>query len=292
MLLTLLGVVLISGCAGLNDRNLLASSSDFFSRTGDALRKIGEPTPQVDYEAERQALFDQPYIDPLTEYLHRFEADVSRAALLTEVRQERERRCDVIFKRYSAEPPTSKKLARYRGGYNFSCSDDVETYATMLEKQQADIAARQLAESAAAKAEPPDAVAEAAEETPPKPGRKVVSQQLSDCYLLTAIRNFSDALAACRGPAENGNVQAQTNMATIAYALQDYATAHDWARRAAPESADAANLLGEMHAAGHGVPSNRKAARTWYQQAASLGHAGAQAALDNSVKISAGDELQ
>lgn len=297
-LVTLLGAVLVSGCANLQNQDFLASSSDFFDRAGKALGKIGEPTAKMNRDAEVQALFDQPYIDPLTKYLNQFEGDDSRVEQLARVQAEREHRCDVIFERYTAKPPTEHRVARYRAGYNFSCADDVDSYALMLKKRQQEqqAQAEALAAAQAKKSESVDVAAEEGEASqqsePREPAAPAISQELNDCFLLTAIRNFSGAVDACRQPAEHGNVQAQTNMAAIAYALKDYKGALEWAKRAAPDSGDAANLLGKMYAEGQGVSKDPKVARQWYQQAASLGHAGAQATLDSNVKVSTGDAVR
>lgn len=287
------GVALISGCASLKDQDFLASSSDFFDRAGKALGKIGQPTAKIARDAEVQTLFDQPYIDPLTKYLNQHEGDASRSEQLVQVRAERARRCDVIAKSYEARPLTRKQVVRYRAGYGFSCPEDVEAFALRYdEKRRQELEEARLAEAAEeAKEQTEDEVAHADEEAATDSANvsavpPAVSQRLNDCFLLTAIRNFSDALEACRTPAENGNVRAQTNMATIAYALQHYDEALDWAKRAAPESGDAANLIGRMYAEGQGVSPDPQVARHWFQQAASLGHAGAQATLDSDVKVS------
>ncbi|WP_154660751.1 tetratricopeptide repeat protein [Marinobacter nanhaiticus] len=295
-LVMFVGVILISGCASLKDQDFLASSSDFFDRAGKALGKIGEPTAKIARDAEVQTLFDQSYIDPLTKYLKQHDGDASRAEQLAQVRDERERRCSVIAKRYAARPLTREQVARYRAGYSLSCPEDVEAFALRYEeKRRQEQNEVRLAEAEDKGAEDEEDLAKedmAAESAAAGSVPSAVSQELNDCFLLTAIRNFSDALEACRTPAENGNVRAQTNMATIAYALQHYDQALDWAKRAAPESGNAANLIGRMYAEGQGVAADQQVARQWFQQAASLGHAGAQATLDSNVKVSAGNEVR
>ena len=296
-LVIFVGAVLVSGCASLKDQDFLTSSSDFFDRAGKALGRIGEPTAKMTRDAQVQTLFDQPYIDPLTEYLNEHQGDASRSDQLAVVRAERERRCDAIAQRYDTRPLTSEQVARYRAGYGFSCPEDVQAFALRYREKRKEVQEARVAEAAdETRQQAEDKVAEKGEDAIPEKAATgsvpaAVSQQLNDCFLLTAIRNFSDALEACRTPAENGNARAQTNMATIAYALQRYDDALDWAKRAAPESGNAANLIGQMYAQGQGVSEDQQLARQWFQQAASLGHAGARAALESNVQVSAGDEL-
>ena len=98
-----------------------------------------------------------------------------------------------------------------------------------------------------------------------------LAQQLNDCYLLTTIRNYSEARAACQAPAQQGDRRAQSNMALISRALGQYAAALDWAQQAAPGSADAAYLLGELYERGQGVEASDQRALSWYLQAAEQG---------------------
>jgi len=258
LLVIIIGGLLIAGCGSLK-------TSDVLSRTGDALSKIGQKSPTDDGDQEIKPLFDQPYIDPLTEYLQRYAEDPSRSAQLGQVRQERERRCAAVARRYDMDEITEASLVLYRRGYSFSCPQDVAAYEVRLEAmQQASIPA-------------------------PPPNSESLSRQLNNCYLLTQIRNFSGALDTCRGPAEAGAVGAQVRMAQIQNALGNHESAYRWAQQAAPESGEAANLLGEMYAQGLGVAQDKAAAAKWFRTAAGLGHVGAKNTLDNLVSASAGD---
>lgn len=292
LLLIILGAVLVAGCGSLK-------TSDFLSRTGDALSKIGQKSNAGGLDHEINPLFEQPYIDPLTEYLQRYAGDPRRAAQLGQVRQERERRCAAVARRYNSDGISETGLALYRRGYSFSCPQDVAAYEARLEAvQQASSPARQSAIESAnnAKAVRADGMAGSApkakntESNDPSETQKVaLSHHLNNCYLLTQIRNFSGALNACRGPAEAGATGAQVKMAQIEKALGNHEAAYRWARQAAPESAEAANLLGEMYANGLGVAQDKAAAANWFRTAAGLGHAGAQSTLDNLASDSAGD---
>lgn len=273
LLVIIMSAVLIAGCGNLK-------TSDFLSRTGDALSKIGQRPPTADLDQEIKPLFDQPYIDPLTEYLQRYADDPARTAHLGQVRGERERRCAAVAGRYNTDEITAPSLALYRRGYGFSCPQDVAAYEARLEAmQQASKPARQPAS---------ELLSDDSEVHDDKAQKVAVSGQLNDCYLLTRIRNFSGALKACLGPAEAGVAGAQASMAQIQNALGNHESAYRWARQAAPESGQGAYLLGEMYAQGLGVAQDKDAAAEWFRTAIGLGYAGAEIALNNLVSATAG----
>ncbi len=285
----MMSVVLIAGCGHLKN-------SDFLSRTGDALRKIGQTTPTANLDQEIKPLFDQPYIDPLTEYLQRYADDPDRTTQLRQVRQERERRCAAVARRYNADEITETGLALYRRGYNFSCPQNVAAYEARLETLQetskplrqpastplgddSDVRNQEVTES--------DEILKNTEMPSADDAQAgTVSRQLNDCYLLTRIRNFSGALEACRGPAEDGITGAQTSMAQIQKALGNHESAYRWARQAAPESGQAAYLLGDIYAQGLGVAQDKSTAAKWFNTAIELGYAEAESALDDLASAS------
>ncbi|MBQ0832799.1 MULTISPECIES: SEL1-like repeat protein [unclassified Marinobacter] len=268
LLVIMMSAVLIAGCGNLK-------TSDFLSRTGDALSKIGQKAPAAGPDQEIKPLFDQPYIDPLTEYLQRYARDPARTTQLEQVSQERERRCGAVARRYNTDEITAAGLASYRRGYSFSCAQDVAAYEARLEA---------MPPAPKPSQQPFNALLSDNTEVRDGEAKKAaVSRQLNDCYLLTRIRNFSDALIACRGPAEDGAAGAQANMAQIQYALGNHESAYRWAQMAVPESGQAAYLLGEIYAQGLGVAQDKNAAAKWFRTAAGLGHAGAENALNNLV---------
>lgn len=282
----LLCLALMSGCAQLK-------SSEFLSRTGDALSRIGQPTPSQDQSAtmaEVDALFEQPYIDPLTEYLQQYDEDPSRTAQLQRVEIERERRCEVVARRYNSDEISKTNLALYRRGYNFSCPQDVAAYAARLESIQSRQAPVRQTRSQPAVIEQEVDSGEAvtgqsdSEDVlvPEVSGQSdaVDPAQLNECYLLTRIRNFSGALKACLGPAEAGVSGAQVSMARIQSALGQHESAYGWATKAAPESGQAAYLLGTMYADGLGTAQDTEAAKKWFRTATELGHREAAFALE------------
>lgn len=284
LLLIFTGMMLLSGCASLRDDGLFASSSEFLSRTGDALGKIGKPNAQLNDDTAIQALFEQPYIDPLTTYLHSHRGASADAHQVARVRQERNRRCGVIADRYADRSATAGALAKYRAGYAYSCPDEVAAFAARVNAAEPGAVATEsdVAATAGPEQAPQTAALPSAATREPAAAEASASQQLNDCFLLKAIRNFSAALEACRQPAKDGNVRAQTHMAVMANAIGDYDAAYRWASEAAPSSAEAANLLGELYLHGKGVAQDEQEAEHWFVRAARLGHAGAQARIDAS----------
>lgn len=303
LLVILFVVMLLSGCESLQRERFLEASSVLWGRAGAAFKGIGQPepapepepapapAPQNDFSSELPPLFEQPYIDPLTRYLNQHQGDESRSDMLAEVRHERDKRCSIIAHRYAAKPISQEALDLYRVGYLFSCPHDVSVYAERLEKLQVEVSENVDGDATTASTKDAEPVASSTDSAPSS-SRDIVpgtvaggppSQQLSDCYLLTTIRNFSGASKACLQPAEAGNVQAQTNMAVIAHSLRDYATAHHWALRAAQESGVASYLLGQMYGTGNGVEQNKEEANKWYTKAAEQGHAEAKAALEGEA---------
>lgn len=292
LLVILIVATLLSGCESLQRERFLDASNELWGRAGAAFKDIGQPepkpTPHNDFSSELDPLFEQPYIDPLTRYLNRHEGDERRYNVLAKVRQERRRRCSVIANQYAAKPISQEALNLYRVGYLFSCPKDVDAYTEQLEKFQSESSKKKVRTAETAKTSDPEADTSTTGFTTSRSSATAdgevtklpPSQQLSDCYLLTTIRNFSGAAKACLQPAEAGDVQAQTNMALIAYSLRDYASAHHWALRAAPESGFASYLLGQMYMAGNGVEQNKKEANKWYTKAAEQGHSEAKAALE------------
>lgn len=291
--LVVLTVFSLSGCASLESNGLRSASADLLSRTAEALQSIGRFSPE-DYQAELDELFDQPYIDPLTRYLENHTDDPDRSTVLLKIRAEQEKRCEEVSDRFARKKPTSENADRFRAGYLYSCPEQVSAYTEQVELLQR--ANSELVEDHSPAPTPSPATAPPADARQPqspdeqRPQIQVQgTQQQSDCYLLTTIRNFSAARNACEGPARDGDVRAQSNMAVIARAFEDYESAHHWARMAAETSADASFLLGQMHESGQGVETSAEHAVSWYTKAADLGHTDAPAALERLLEFMSGE---
>ncbi|WP_409523889.1 tetratricopeptide repeat protein [Nitrincola sp. MINF-07-Sa-05] len=243
-----LNVALLSGCANVQREQVAGVDVQDNSREG--------------VEQEVRALFEQPFIDPLTRYLERYSTDRARAGFIRQISAERDKRCAVIAARYEEQPRTLESLERYRRGYDYSCSEDVEAFAALV----------QAATGSKTRAQ------EVASDTDSVP-ESLTDAQRNECYLLTKIRNFNEARELCIMPAESGDMRSQLNMALISQALRDYPEALRWARLVAERSPEARYVLGQLFANGQGVMQDYAEALTWFQRAANDGHAGSQAAL-------------
>jgi len=262
--ISILTLLFLSGCAVINGARLSDAPSEVRTRNENPVEPPVTQPETEPYERQRQALFAQPYIDPLTDYLRQHGDDTGRESVLREIAEERDRRCQVIADGYAAKAATEQRLARYRAGYNYSCPAEVESFAERVQQNQqntlpATIAAADDDEEAS---QPQD------------------EESLSNCYLLTTIRNYSAAREACRETAENGDPRSQANMAMITHAFKDYASAFLWARQAALVSGTAAYILAQLYDSGLGVEQNPEQAVYWYDKAASQGHKEARTALE------------
>lgn len=250
-------MLLLAGCAITDSEYLLQKSADSF-------------------DAERQAVLDQPYIDPLTSYLIEHQGDPARASVLQEIRQERDFRCQTVAREYADEPPIRAVLERYNLSYGYSCPEQVAEFEKRIIQQRA----RQKSVPDPVQPPAPEQITPIETVDTSTNAPQIPDQVLSDCYLLTSIRNYSTARKACRGPADQGDLRSQVNMARIAFVMENYNDALKWAQKAAPASGEAALLLGYMYARGKGVGENRDQAVHWFNKSAKLGNKDAQAALD------------
>jgi TPR repeat protein len=96
--------------------------------------------------------------------------------------------------------------------------------------------------------------------------------------------DYEAALRLLRGPAEQGNADAQLLLGIMYHdgegVPQDYAQAAQWMKKAAEQdNATAEFALGAMYQNGDGVPKDEAAAVRWLEKAASQGLAPAQFAL-------------
>lgn len=193
---------------------------------------------------ERRALFDQPYIDPLTRYLETHGDDPRYAEVLTAILVERDRRCAAIADEYTQRPVNRETLARYRRGYLYSCPADVNAFHARVRAQDASRAAtasqpeeepesEQMEEVEGAQdSDALDASVASLAERDKRVEESLERRQRNDCYLLFTIRNLGEAREACRGPAEEGDSRAQRHMGSMAEVKGDRQEAVRWYRQA------------------------------------------------------------
>lgn len=275
----------LSGCSSLPDREQVWSrSSDFFSQSAEVLnaqRKrlanfagglIGSKDDEI-RDSEVEALFAQPYIDPLTRYLEERSGDDRFAAQLARVAAERSRRCDAIGRTYAKRDPSSANLHRMRRGYLFSCPSEVQVFAARVDTAESAKATRETTE-----ADQPSRVVsakaiEVADDTPDTELKDALTRrQHSDCYLLFTIRNNTQALTACEPLAAAGDAKAQHHMARLSLMRNDATGAADWAKRSAGQKhAPGQLVLGQLYGQGRGVAKDPIRAHGLMKSAADQG---------------------
>lgn len=254
--------LLFTGCASFEPGEILSQPQKWFEQTDEQPEvAVAKPAADLQYEDELRALFEQPYIDPLTDYLATHSEDRNRADPLRKVSAERQIRCQKIADIYAERALSHENLQRYQAAYTYSCPTEVAAFAKRV-----------------AKAETETASAETTPVESPAPFEAVIlneeiesavdKAQLNDCYLLTTISNFREAKEKCLSPANEGDVRSQVNMALIHYALVEYSQALQWALKVEQDAPRAQLLLGEMYAAGHGVKQNDETAFNWFKNAA------------------------
>ncbi|AQZ96210.1 hypothetical protein BVH74_16265 [Halopseudomonas phragmitis] len=249
LLLSALALAL-AGCESLPDRQDTDDRSGaWWSNTDRLLRLLNDdPQPEKARQAEVEALFAQPYIDPLTRYLETHAQDEDYAAQHQRVSNERDRRCAEVAAIYRQRPANQDNLNRYRQGYQYSCPEDVKQFASRVAQQR-----------------PSPATVQPQVEAGPSPSR----QQANDCYLLFTIRNLQQARQSCQAPAEQGDAQAQHHLASLHHTANEHASAFDWAQRSAAQGyAPGQLLLGQLYQQGLGVEQDERQALAWLERAA------------------------
>ena len=214
LLVLLLGLTAaLTGCESLSKPDgLLARSSEVLQNQRQRLAELAsslrsDPQEQARH-TEVQALFDQQYIDPLTEYLRLHSEDIDYAPYLDLVRAERNERCSAVANRYAGQTASPASLQRLKRGYNLSCSQQPPTSKL-------------------------PAAAQSNSNQPTRAESTSLSGESKDCYLLFSIKNFQQAAAPCSAAAANDDAKAQHHLAVIAQANNDQAQALQWATRSA-----------------------------------------------------------
>ncbi|WP_341706118.1 tetratricopeptide repeat protein [Halopseudomonas sp.] len=256
----LLGLsITLTGCQSLSQPDSLLSRSGEMIKTQSqrladlAARLTGDPAAE-ERHAEVEALFAQQYIDPLTRYLDAHADDTDYADYLPLVREERDSRCQAIGQRYQAQQATRANLQRLRAGYQFSCPQQVSDFADRV-PQPSTTQTTQTTQSA---------------------GSGTATSQQENCYLLFAIRNYSQATSACTPAAEAGDAKAQHHLASIAESSGQNGTALRWARASAEQGNTAGQLLlADLLQQQRSSEADREAF-AWLQKAANSGQPGAR----------------
>ena len=226
LLVLLLGLTAaLTGCESLSKPDgLLARSSEVLQNQRQRLAELAsslrsDPQEQARH-TEVQALFDQQYIDPLTEYLRLHSEDIDYAPYLDLVRAERNERCSAVANRYAGQTASPASLQRLKRGYNLSCPAVVDAFAQRVASQQPTTSKL-------------PAAAQSNSNQPTRAESTSLSGESKDCYLLFSIKNFQQAAAPCSAAAANDDAKAQHRLAVIAQANNDQPQVLQWATRSA-----------------------------------------------------------
>ncbi|MDP2195001.1 MAG: tetratricopeptide repeat protein [Rhodocyclaceae bacterium] len=252
--LVLLSAMGLGGCSSQPEKEQAESASGgFLGKFGEIFTAQGRQDQQR-FQAEVDALMGQPLIDPLTRYLEEHSGDEARVDYLAKLASERDSRCQAIAKRYAGEAANQQNLQKMQRGYLYSCPGEVKAFAGRV----AGTASRTPANVEAPR---PAAMAESL-------GRK----EVNNCYLLFTIKNYRQALEACREPAQQGDARAQHHMASLALINRDQEAAASWATRSAAQQFPPGQLLlGNLYKDGQGVKKDPVQALKLMQQAADSG---------------------
>lgn len=284
------------GCAGVRDmESPWARPGAFLSHAGETIavqaRRLTQfgggravSTDEAFLEEEIDALFAQPYIDPLTAYLDEHSADDRRARLLLLVAQERDNRCAAIAQIYAGREASRANLQRMQRGYLVSCPEDVQEFAARVKVRSAalarEAAAAPVTESAAVQAVAASEASQPAAGPAPDPAphldraldEALTRRQNNNCYLLFTIKNHTQAYDACRPVAEQGDAKAQHHMASLERTRGDFGPAFRWAERsAAQQYAPGQLVLGQLYQAGQGTRQDQARGLELMQKAADSG---------------------
>ncbi|MBU3909213.1 MAG: sel1 repeat family protein [Gammaproteobacteria bacterium] len=242
---------------------LLGKSGEYLTAQGrrmaDFAGSLAGSQDQKRFQEEVDALFGQPLLDPLTRYLEEHSGDEARATYLAKVASERDSRCQAIAKRYAGEAANPQNLQRMQRGYLYSCPGEVKTFASRVDSTRPAVPVSPVV---------PDAEA-------PRPAAMAESlsrKEANNCYMLFTIKNYRQALEACREPAQSGDARAQHHMASLALINRDSEAAAAWATRSANQQfAPGQLLLGNLYKEGQGVKKDNVQALKLMQQAADGG---------------------
>lgn len=216
---------------------------------------------------EIQALLQQPYIDPLTDYLRENRKDPVHQAYLARIAKLRDQRCGTVAARFEKRDLSVEVLTRFRSGYQYSCPDQVDAFAARL--NAAEMPGNPVARSMGT---------EAANIQPAKPLSSGLAWNAAanECYLLAGIHNHADAIKACLPPAKEGNLRAQRALANSLLALQQYEKARGWLLQAASQQDSYALIrLAELSLDGHDAMADPALAWAWFSRAGARARAAA-----------------
>jgi hypothetical protein len=276
--MTLIVVGSIAGCETVerSTETVQSTASRWIKTTNNTVSGwLENDEPSI--ETQLEALFTQPYIDPLTRFLLEHQQDEDYENAVVRVRAERNWRCQKMAESYAERPKTQEMADKFKRGYQFSCPDEVIAFQTMVQQQGLSPSQADTAINVVTEINPSDSSrtgAKTNQNITPAPetqdSETLQHHALGECLLLTRINNYSQAITACSPLAETNNTEAQVALAELYYALGNYALASKWAEAAAVYSSRACHLLGNMYQLGLGVTADPSKAEEWFTKEAQI----------------------
>lgn len=274
---------------------------------------VTEPSPpKAEDDAEVKALFAQKLIDPLTQYLEKYQGKTDKQQHLALVREERDQRCEKIAAWYAKKAATEENLQRLKGGYAYSCLPLVESFAQRVasaeaaaEETQADTPKPQTAADNTAEqpvvaetaqkpvAEPATSAQPVESKAEPTPQTSPQTDPEAACQQSMAQKNYAQIAQHCPPLAQQGDVKAQLLLAKM-YAdgkgvVQSDQQAVKWYQMAAEQGDKTAqSALGVSYYTGNGVTQDYRKAASWQRKAANQGHPDAQFILGVMYELGQG----
>ncbi len=223
------------------------------------------PLPKT--SSDTQALFAQPYIDPLTDYLEQHPN--ASQDLQARIHAEREKRCAEVAVLYQQRDKTTAQLNKLRTAYQRSCPHLIEAFARQLPPATPQAPPQTMATSAAT------AASEMAIDSPSYAAYR--QQALQSCLQALSDTAWLTVIKPCKDLAKHRDAMAQTYLGRVYFQHQQpQQAAHWWQQAAAQGMAQAQYHLGLLYAKGQGVSQNVSQAAQWLQRAAHQGHSAAQ----------------
>ncbi|EIJ42515.1 Sel1 repeat protein [Beggiatoa alba B18LD] len=270
--------------------------------------------------AEYQQLFTQTHIDPLTEYIERYEQDSVHQQAIIKVKAERERRCEQAQQQATDLAKNAENLQTLTARYQRSCPQLIATFAsqitpttpttavtTPIATESAPIATptpivdkksstveTTPAQLLATKTETntntiitnPPAISETSEKDTitPNPNHEVASPPVikETCEALYNASRFQDVINTCQSQADAGDKQAQFYLGASYLKTEKTEVAFNWLEKAAKGGhVEAQYQIGQLFYIGKGVKQDHDKALEWFKSAAQQGHPQAQFMLEN-----------
>jgi len=226
-------------------------------------------------------LFEQPYIDPLTDYLKKNQNKAELRDTLARIKAEKEKRCADIAVRYQQRDKTQTNLDKLRSAYQYSCPHVVEAFAQLLNTSpQSVLKSDKINEKTFVHSNQVPQIVNSGAMQDSQTYATYRQQVLSSCRLKLAEKAMQAVIDTCQHLAQQGEALAQSYLGTAYLQLQQAPQAEFWWREAAKQGlAHAQYRLGVLYAEGKLVKQDWTQAFKWLQRAAQQGLSAAQYSL-------------